>query len=100
MEKKREAFKRYLEDKRVMDSLSRIVVSLYENPERPDDPLTFIRDFFAPDTGGVDIASIRQENAAMKKKLAGCLAKLADLEKAASARKKATEEAPSPDSAS
>lgn len=80
MERKRELFKRYLEEKKVMDTLSKIIVSLYELPERPQDPLTFIRDFFT-DTGGIDIANIRTENFHLAKDLEGMKTKLADLEK-------------------
>jgi hypothetical protein len=58
-----EEFKCYLNDKKVMDSFSRLIVSLYEKPEKPPDPVTYIRDFFAPDTGGIDIISVRAENA-------------------------------------
>lgn len=80
MERKRELFKRYLEEKKVMDTLSKIIVSLYELPERPQDPLTFIRDFFS-DTGGIDIANIRTENFHLAKDLEDLKAKLAGLEK-------------------
>jgi hypothetical protein len=80
-EKKREQFKRYLDEKKVMDALSRIIVSLYEKPEKPPDPLTYIRDFFAPDTGGVDIISVRAENVALTRKHAELQARVAELRK-------------------
>ena len=81
MERKRELFKRYLEERRVMDTLSKLVVSLYERPEKPADPLTYIRDYFAVDTGGVDIATVRQENIDMTKKLADLNANISDFVK-------------------
>ena len=68
MERKRELFKRYLEEKRVMDLLSRIVVSFYELPEKPEDPLLYIQDFLAS-TNEVDMNVIRAENAEMTKKI-------------------------------
>jgi hypothetical protein len=80
MEKKREAFKKYLDEKKVMNSLSKIIISLYEQGERPEDPLTFIRDCMAVDTGGIDILTVRQENAFLVKQLASDTARLAVLE--------------------
>jgi hypothetical protein len=80
-DKKREQFKHYLDEKKVMDTLSKIIVSLYERPEKPPDPLTYIRDFFAPDTGGVDIISVRTENVALTRKLAELQARVAELRK-------------------
>jgi hypothetical protein len=74
-------FKHYLDEKKVMDSLSRIIVSLYEKPEKPPDPLTYIRDFFAPDTGGIDIISVRAENVTLMRKLVELQTKVAELRK-------------------
>jgi hypothetical protein len=81
IEKRREQYKRYLEEKRVMDTLSKLIVSIYEKPEKPPDALTYIRDFLALDTGGVDIISIRMENVVLTRKIAELTAKLADLHK-------------------
>lgn len=94
MERKRELFKRYLEERKVMDTLSKLVVSLYERPEKPADPLTYIRDYFAVDTGGVDIATVRQENADMTKRLADLNTQIQEMEKQLEAKqqKQSTEE--------
>ncbi|XP_011346155.1 c-Myc-binding protein isoform X2 [Ooceraea biroi] len=40
---KREEFRRYLEKCGVMDALTRILVSLYEETEKPADALDYIR---------------------------------------------------------
>ncbi|XP_076667996.1 c-Myc-binding protein [Andrena cerasifolii] len=40
---KREEFRKYLERAGVMDALTKVLVCLYEEPEKPDDPLEYIR---------------------------------------------------------
>lgn len=87
MEKKREQFKKYLDEKRVMDQLSKIVVSLYERPDRPVDPLIYIQDYFSLDKGDVDMPTIRANNIKLAKKLEELKAKLADMEKKLAAKK-------------
>ena len=79
MERKRELFKRYLDEKRVMDLLSRIVVSFYELPEKPEDPLQYIQDFLAS-TPDRDMNAIRAENIKMSKKVEELKAKLQELQ--------------------
>jgi hypothetical protein len=99
IEKRREQYKRYLEEKRVMDTLSRLIVSIYEKSEKPPDALTYIRDYLARDTGGVDIMAVRVENVALAKRIADLNAKLAEIHKklaAATSRTDATESARDP----
>ena len=79
MERKRELFKRYLDEKRVMDLLSRIVVSFYELPEKPADPLQYIQDFLAS-TSEVDMNAIRAENEKLTKRIEELKAKLEELQ--------------------
>jgi hypothetical protein len=86
IEKRREQYKRYLEEKRVMDTLSGLIVSIYEKPEKAADALIYIRDYFAGDTGAVDIMSIRMEKAALTKKIAELAAKLADMHRTLAAK--------------
>ena len=43
MENKREAFRKYLDDGGVLDSLTRVLVALYEEPENPEDALEYIK---------------------------------------------------------
>ncbi|OHT13670.1 hypothetical protein TRFO_16100 [Tritrichomonas foetus] len=89
MEKRREQFKRYLDDKKVMDQLSKIVVSLYERPDRPVDPLIYIQDYFSLDKGDLDMPTIRADNIKLAKRLEELKAKLAALEKKQAATKSA-----------
>ncbi|KAG7475200.1 C-Myc-binding protein-like [Solea senegalensis] len=40
---RREQFRRYLEKAGVVDSLTRVLVALYEQPERPNNALEFVK---------------------------------------------------------
>ncbi|XP_019871024.1 c-Myc-binding protein homolog [Aethina tumida] len=50
-EGKREEFRKYLEKNGVMDALTKVLVSLYEEVEKPEDALLFIRDKLAIQAG-------------------------------------------------
>lgn len=41
MESKRDDFRKYLEKAGVMDALTKILVGLYESPEKPTDALSY-----------------------------------------------------------
>jgi len=41
MESKRDEFRRYLEKAGVMDALTKVLVGLYEEPEKPNDALMY-----------------------------------------------------------
>lgn len=80
MDRKRELYKRFLDEKKVFDLLSKLVVSLYELNERPSDPLQYIQDFLAMPQG-IDIAQIRAENLRLPKELEEKKEKLEELKK-------------------
>ena len=65
MENKREAFRKYLDDGGVLDSLTRVLVALYEEPENPEDPLEYIKQFLGS-PNGVDVESLEKENEEMR----------------------------------
>ncbi|XP_045467547.1 c-Myc-binding protein homolog [Harmonia axyridis] len=50
-EGKREEFRKYLEKNGVMDALTKVLVNLYEETDKPDDALEFIRDKLAIHAG-------------------------------------------------
>ena len=97
MEKRREQFKRYLDEKKVMDKLSKIVVSLYERPEKPADPLIYIQDYFSNEKGDLDMPTIRSENVKLQKKLDDLKAKIAELEKSIASKKSSETPTPAPE---
>lgn len=70
---KREEFRKYLERAGVLDALTKVLVYLYEEPEKPDDPLEFIRQHL----GGITEPDVEME--ALKKELEEAKAKITEL---------------------
>eukprot|EP00117_Sycon_ciliatum_P009914 scpid94624/ scgid12019/ C-Myc-binding protein; Associate of Myc 1 len=65
---KRDEFRRYLEKAGVLDGLTKVLVNLYEEPERPTQPLGFLAEQL---TGSsfVDVPTLQQENFELKNKV-------------------------------
>ncbi|XP_057324385.1 c-Myc-binding protein [Microplitis mediator] len=55
---KRDEFRRYLERSGVLDALTKVLIALYEEPDKPTDPIEYIR----KNIGGM--AEITEEGAA------------------------------------
>ncbi|KAF0306339.1 c-Myc-binding protein [Amphibalanus amphitrite] len=67
---KREEFRKYLEKNGVMDVLTRCLVSLYEEPEKPADALQYVRNTLgAASPDKVELESLRLVVAEMKEKM-------------------------------
>mmetsp|Transcript_25246 Transcript_25246/g.37720 ORF Transcript_25246/g.37720 Transcript_25246/m.37720 type:complete len:91 (-) Transcript_25246:560-832(-) len=67
-ESKKEEFRKYLEKSGVIDALTRVLVVLYEEPERPQNAIDYIKRYMgAP--ANVDVDAIRNENEEMKAKI-------------------------------
>jgi hypothetical protein len=81
---KREAFRKYLESGNVMESLTRALVSLYEEPEQPADPLNYIRAAIGAGEG-VDIDALVRKNQDLKEEIASLTQQIAELEVRSSA---------------
>ncbi|KAH9601428.1 hypothetical protein LSM04_001703 [Trypanosoma melophagium] len=64
-EAKKEEFRRYLERKQVIDTMTRVLVNLYEEPERPEDPVDFIKKVLGG-ASAADYEALQQENACLK----------------------------------
>jgi hypothetical protein len=65
---KKEEFRRYLEKTNVIDALTKVLVGLYEEPERPINAIDYIRKYMgAP--ANVDVESLKKENSALRKKV-------------------------------
>ncbi|KAM4046271.1 C-Myc-binding protein [Anomaloglossus baeobatrachus] len=85
---KREQFRRYLEKAGVLDTLTKVLVELYEEPEKPNNALDFLKQHMGaagPETP--DVEALRLEIAELKQKYEAVLeenkelkAKLAQLE--------------------
>ena len=68
MENKREAFRKYLDEGGVLDSLTRVLVALYDEPENPESPLEYIKQFLGS-PNGIDVESLQKENDDMKEQI-------------------------------
>jgi len=42
-EQKKEEFRKYLERNGIIDQLTKVMVGLYEEPEKPNNPIEFIK---------------------------------------------------------
>merc|ERR1712072_1438295 len=77
----REEFKKYLEKTGIQEKLVKMLVDLYEEPQKPSDPWAYFKSLFeAEDAESADIESLKQENKQMKAQLADAEAKIKDLE--------------------
>uniref|UniRef100_A0A8C5LPH5 MYC binding protein n=1 Tax=Leptobrachium leishanense TaxID=445787 RepID=A0A8C5LPH5_9ANUR len=66
---KREQFRRYLEKAGVLDSLTKVLVALYEEPEKPNNALDFLKQHMcAAGPESPDVETLRLELAELKLK--------------------------------
>ncbi|GMH57120.1 hypothetical protein TrRE_jg2399 [Triparma retinervis] len=66
---KKEEFRKYLEKSGVIDALTKVLVGLYEEPERPPNAVDYIKRYMGAPTG-VDVEALRVENEELKKEVA------------------------------
>ena len=67
-----------------MDALTSALVSLYEEPEQPADPLNYIRQVIGAGEG-VDIDALVRRNQELKEEIASLNQQISDLEQKACA---------------
>merc|ERR1712116_14582 len=60
MESKRDEFRRYLEKAGVMDALTKVLVGLYEEPEKPNDALMYLKNHLS--VAHPEIETLKEEN--------------------------------------
>ena len=66
-ENKKEEFRKYLERSGVIDALTKVLVALYEEPEKPANALDFIKQYLGAPTSG-DVETMRAEKEELVKK--------------------------------
>ena len=66
-EQKKEEFRKYLEKNGVIDQLTKVLVGLYEEPEKPPNVSEFIKRSLGAPTD-VDVDQLLHENQELKKK--------------------------------
>mmetsp|Transcript_28071 Transcript_28071/g.41469 ORF Transcript_28071/g.41469 Transcript_28071/m.41469 type:complete len:112 (+) Transcript_28071:102-437(+) len=65
---KKDEFRRYLERTNVIDAMTKVLVGLYEEPERPANAIDYVRKYIgAP--ANVDVDSIKKENEELRAKV-------------------------------
>lgn len=79
-EERKEEFRKYLEEKKMMDTLTKILVQFYENSDKPEDPIAYVRDYLSK-MDGIDINVVNAENKQLTEKLEALNAKLEELNK-------------------
>lgn len=62
----KEEFRKYLEKSGVIDALTKVLVGLYEEPERPPNAVDYIKRYMGAPTG-VDVEALRAENETLRK---------------------------------
>mmetsp|Transcript_35902 Transcript_35902/g.78920 ORF Transcript_35902/g.78920 Transcript_35902/m.78920 type:complete len:106 (-) Transcript_35902:342-659(-) len=77
---KKEEFRQYLEKSGVIDALTKVLVGLYEEPEKPANALDFIKLTLGAPTG-VDVEQLKAENEQLRTKCTDLEAKLDEVNK-------------------
>lgn len=67
-EAKKEEFRKYLEKSSVIDALTKALVNLYEEPERPDKPVEFIKKILGGPSQE-DYDALKRENERLQQEL-------------------------------
>ena len=62
---KKEEFRKYLEKSGVIDSLTKALVGLYEEGERPSNAVDYMKQFMGAPTG-IDVEALKAENVQLK----------------------------------
>ncbi len=65
-EQKKEEFRKYLERAGVIDQLTKVLVGLYEEPEKPGNAIEFIKKYLGAPSD-TDVEALKAENDSLKK---------------------------------
>ena len=64
-ESKKEEFRKYLEKSGVIDAFTKVLVGLYEEPDRPPNAIDYVKKYLGAPVG-VDVDVVRAENEEMR----------------------------------
>ncbi|CAI2385320.1 unnamed protein product [Moneuplotes crassus] len=78
-ETKKEEFRKYLEKAGVIDQLTRVLVGLYEEPEKPNNAVEFIKSCLGAPSD-TDVEKLKQENEELKGKVMDLEKKVEELQ--------------------
>ena len=79
-EQKKEEFRKYLERAGVIDNLTKVLVGLYAEPEKPGNPIEFIKKCLGAPSD-TDVESLKAENEELKRQKAELEKKIDNLQK-------------------
>ena len=79
-EAKKEEFRTYLEKAGVIDQLTKVLVGLYEEPEKPNNAIEFIKKMLGAPSD-TDVEELKAMNEELKREKAELESKIADLER-------------------
>jgi hypothetical protein len=65
-ESKKQEYRKYLEKSGVIDALTKVLVGLYEEPERPPNAVDYIKRYMGAPSG-VDVEALKAENEMLRK---------------------------------
>merc|ERR1711913_259765 len=74
-ESKKEEFRKYLEKSGILDQLTRVLVGLYEEPEKPNNAIDFIKKYLGSPTDidveklKIEYEKLRDENLRLQKQV-------------------------------
>ena len=77
---RKEDFKKYVSESGVVDSLNRVLAALYDEPQRPEDPMEYIKSYLGAPKG-VKAEELEKENQELRNKIAEIDAQIALLTK-------------------
>mmetsp|Transcript_10715 Transcript_10715/g.17540 ORF Transcript_10715/g.17540 Transcript_10715/m.17540 type:complete len:93 (+) Transcript_10715:119-397(+) len=72
---KKEEFRKYLEKSGVIDAMTKVLVGLYEEPERPANAVDYVKRYLGA-SAGADSEMLRRENDELKQQIDELHAKL------------------------
>ncbi|KAI9355341.1 hypothetical protein DFJ73DRAFT_775439 [Zopfochytrium polystomum] len=75
VDQKKEDFRKYLEKNGIIDALTKVLVGLYEEPEKPENPVDFIKQFLGGPSD-VDVEALKNENEELRRRVDELQAKL------------------------
>ena len=79
-EQKKEEFRKYLERAGVIDNLTKVLVGLYEEPEKPGNAIEFIKKTLGAPSD-TDVETLKAENEDLRRQKAELEKKVEDLQK-------------------
>lgn len=77
---KKEQFRKYLESNQVIDALTRVLVNLYEQNDKPEDPVDYIKKVLGG-ASSADYEALQQQNVRLRVQVDTLKKKLSELQK-------------------